>query len=329
VPFEEVTPRPGAVAKGALGYGMQGNQMVRTYLVYWQDTAQFIREACGYPVRMTSNPSAPVPVWLHRELPIRDPQFPWLVAMRTADVTPHGQMLNSGESEWGPAAVYEYSKVSILFEAPDYDVIDDNVLTGAYGGDESRRYTNIRWEYGGNMVKLPAGEFVFVEGKAADSAPDIPQPTAMFSPVGRFVLRWFQLPELGIMNQNKQLNTNLRNAIGKVNLNDWPVAAAAGGYEAGTLLVENIKVTPSMAPIDPSLLGLLTFNPPRVYDIDIVMSYIKPRLGNAGTAHPAPTTQGHNTFMWGGDHLYYLAKSKDLNQTLYDYYDFNLIFTIQ
>jgi hypothetical protein len=318
VQFEEVTPKGGPVSKGSLGYGMQGNQSTRTYLVYFTDTEEFVRQACGYPIRWSD-------ATLGRRLPIRDPQKPWLVATRASDITPYGAMLGQVETPFGPYAEYEYSHVTILFEAVDYDVIDDPTLWAVFGGDESRRFTNAHWEYGGEFLTRQVGCFKFAEGDAGAAAGGnntFPQPKGMYEAHARFVIRWFQLPETGIMNAAKLLNMNILNGKGSINHFDWPVPEAQGGFAAGTLLCEDIKVTPSMAPVEPALLGLSGWSPPRVYDLDFVIDWFDPPLGTGAT------TRGHNAFPWAKDNRYYLAKSADGSNPLYDTYDFSQMFVI-
>jgi hypothetical protein len=318
VPFEEVTPKSGPVSKGALGYGLQGNSNARTYLVYFEDVQQFIYEACGYPERVTTAGGG---VSLSRHIPIRDPEFFWLVASRAADISPYGAKLDHHETAYGPLPEYEYYHVTLLFEALPYDILDDANLQAYYAGDESRRYTETRWEYGGQFLTRETGNFVYVEGVA--SGYDFAQPIGMFEAHQRFVIRWAQLPEIGIMNSYKLLNTNIRNARGTVNLHDWPTAEASGGFKAGTLRCEDIRTAPAMAPLDPDLLGLFRFNPPRVVDLEIVIDYFDPPLGSGAT------TRGHNCLPWPTDNLYYQARSNNTLQPLYQSYDFAQIFQIQ
>jgi hypothetical protein len=316
-----------------MGYGLQGNQNARTYECYFTDTEQFIREACGYPTRIPTGLPGPgaVAAILSRRPPIRDPQFPWLTASRASNILPYGAMLGNIETPYGSFAEYEYSRVTILFEAADYDIIDDGTLQAEFGGNEVYRWTSWHWEYGGQMITRAKGSFIFKEGQPGFENIKFAMPKAFFEAHNRFVLRWSQLPEIGIMNSNKILNTNIRQAKGKVNQNDWPVAEASGGFAAGTLLCEDIKVTPSMAPASPLQLGLHGFQPPRTYDLDLVIDYFDPAIGTGtgGGAYPAPTTRGHNTFPWSLDNYYYFAAAKGPGATpLYAGYDFNQIFVI-
>ena len=300
VPFVEVTPKSGAVSKLSLGYGLQGNQSTRTYLVYFNDTEDFIRQACGYPIRLAGSSGGGVNL-LSRRLPIRDPLYPWLTAARAADVQPYGAMLAHHEGPFGPYPEYEYSHVTILFEAADWDILDDTTLQALYADNEARRFTSIQFEYGGEFLTRQTGSFKFVEGTPAITAPQFPQPKGMFEAHARFVLRWTQLPEIGILNSNKLLNANIREGKGKVNAFDWPVPEANGGYAAGTLLLEDLKLVPSMAPVTPVILGLFGFNPPRVYDLLFVMDWFDPPLGITAS------TRGHNAFPWAKNNLYYAA----------------------
>ncbi len=305
VPYVELTK--GGSGEAAFGGTGAASSCVRHYLCYFQDRYEFHRQVLGWPYINGFN-------GLTRRLPMQDPEFNWLWASRVSRSVPYGRQLGKKFLESGPFRNSQLAQVTVLFEQPPYDIMDDATLF-RWGKDESYRFTEWRWDYSGEMLSKPSGQFTFAEAPVLGVA--FAQTQGQFVPTNDFLLIWHDVPEVWALNsQNKLLNSNIRNGFGTVNNATWR------DFPKGTVLLRGARTIPKSTALKPRDLGYLSFEEPRLVNVEFLMSYKDPPSENG-------TYFGWNLFPH--EQLWYLATDNGnptTGQGLFRYYDFTKLFKL-
>ncbi len=241
---------------------------------------------------------------------------------------------------------YNVQRLLIQFGCPPFTILSDITVSGFGATREFYRYVEKGAEF--------SVENITKKGRTFKWAKVTPTATANFGlPPGEvetnvlpfdFVIRtgkailkwtWHQVPGVALFGFNgSQVPTNIMNAIGKVNDAPFP---DVNGFPAGTLLFLPPRFIAEDGPIEPIIAGVPPGFPPRVYRIEMNVSYFNPATypnwNGVGTSYPF---HGHNlqpspsvTAM-----PYFYLSTADANSAtntgafVYQSYDFGKIFRL-
>jgi len=261
VPWRQFISAKGWV--GDMTFGPQGASVTVVIDVNWDDLQTALVQLLGISKKSG--------IGIDRQLPMRHPTFPWLVATRVVRV--EGVRFRGFDAKvlaGGAYAAYDIARISVSFEPPLY-----RMLPNGPGGEWNR------WvEYRHN----PATEFVVREkGQMVwnDVALGVQNGKSFTAPIGyplaktRLQWVWHQVPMDGLFDANNRM-PQIENGIGLVN------SAAFAGYPAETLLLEGVAPEPQPLPIDAVGDGFWRRGlPPVYYKVTFHMIHFDPPNGGA------------------------------------------------
>jgi hypothetical protein len=312
VPWHEFLSRQGGTSSASFGWGGE-NQSVLNIDVHFTEVKDAVNLLLGYPT-IDYSPEPLLPRKLRRHLPMRNPFWQTHRATRITEMRP----LRFTGKEIGPYSSfsdYEQMRLTVLFQVPTYAMLSDGYLQDHKGGDESQR-----WVYWKRKTSLSQ---VMREGDSVKWGPNAPEGlrgNSLTVPFGMVLHKqsltciWRCVPEKFFQTAAGRA-TGLDACGGRVN------AAPFRGYPRGSVLLESYDEDDISIPVDPTLVSLLQWEPPRVYDLSIHLAVFDPPLGPGETEHGwncAPSTKSG---------LYYLLTTSDGSSTPYLYEDFGKIFS--
>lgn len=248
-----------------------------------------------------------------RYLPWRHPLFRWMTARKITNMVFFGPVA-VGNDVHGRFSFHQDSnnltapntRTTILFAAEPYDVLDEDEITDdVLGRQEWLRFVEkvdepqveflttergtLRW------AEEPVNPMVYDEGTNAEIAGSlftggngnpIRQGWTIRWQKRNIRMIWHQVPQDGIYNPaDGQLSPNISEGIGKVNDDDFL------GYAPGTLLANEIRITPHTAPIPPSFVGVANFSGQvaRTYTVEFNFLHTDPPYDPDSTSGPGLT----------------------------------------
>lgn len=304
VPYAEFISRTGNTANASMSWGSA--QAVRVLDFYWSDLDTALREALGDAYRSGSK--------LKRTLPNRHPIHENLYCTRVSNLV--GVRFDGKEEQnWGPTSKYQYARLTLVYEALPFNVLNDSDLQSLYNGNEWERYTTVEYTPAIQVINRQAGTLQWSETSA--TGPDLANPQIPFGESLRVAradikLRWHLVPEAYVLDSSYRL-VNALNTLGKVN--DAPFL----GHAAGTLLLGNAIARPVQAPFP--VAGIAAWKPQRLWTIEYALNWFDPPPGTSPV-----TTRGHNLLLYSGDHRWYKAVSRRTGTPLYESADFTRLF---
>ncbi len=82
------------------------------------------------------------------------------------------------------------------------------------------------------------------------------------------------------------------------------------GQPIGTLLYENVEITPRDLQVPPALMGILSESVQLQYNVTFHFERFNPTLGSPGVNGIFPVTGGHQTAPWSNDYQFYPLRTK-------------------
>lgn len=332
--------------------------------IRWQDVERCIEHVLGYAKISEFQPALNIVTkqWqLNRRNPARHPKFPWLRATRVMAIQGRGgrklpRTWTRVQSGQGWYASWNRAKVSILFEAPPYPILDDNQTFAEY-----QRYTLKSFDGSTENIARRGERWKFLHADATAITNDFAGDQLVRQPKGMLHWEWFNVPEDWVL-LGKLKPTNLDNAVGKVNQYSFPAFAdfdrnpiAANNlvkYQPGTLLMLPYRMTPR-SQIHPSIVSgpnALTASYPRTFDVSLSMLVFDPptndntrvALNDAdGIEYDTTVIRGHNLVplpqTTNNGYRWFAACRNRINvvaglvnnarDLLYEYYDYENVFS--
>lgn len=291
-------------------------------VVYWQD---FVENGFGFvtdaiPAMMgVSRISDDVTPKLRRKLPWRSAYFPWMWLSSLTNARPQGWKGHKPGTWGGQVCEYDRVVMTTAFVSRPYNVLTDEQIDVDFSGDESQRFVEKLPKPTAEYISILGNSYKFVEGTdpLASATKRFPLATGLITVKVDLEWVWHDVPDQFIMNANG-VPTGIIGGLGCVNQN------AIWGYPAGTLLALPADITPHEQPVNPLLMGLPFYSPPRSWDVRFRFKFWDPPLT------PGATTRGHNTAIWTRTSRFALIKSVNpvgAEKTVYPTYDFTKFFT--
>jgi hypothetical protein len=252
----------------------------------WDDLKIAIPQLIGYGVLIQNKipPGPPFTFSLSRRLPAKHPKFPWCRCTRILGI--RGRL---GHKKSGPRMTafgqgfygdWDTADVSLLFEAPNYPILEDSEIDA-----EHQRY--VLKTYDSSVEGLARrGEnwkFISLAAGTTSFAGDL----LLKQPKGILHWRWYNVPENFYL-LGKLIPTNFAACVARVNSHYFPEYGwsidqtdnlTSVQFRPGTLLLLPQKSTPT-SQIHPQIGTLGPFvDPsdfPRTYDIDIQWVHFDP-----------------------------------------------------
>lgn len=273
--------------------------------------------------------------YLHREVPVFHPIWPWLWARAITDIQffkPTGK--DTGVWEHSVShATYTYARIEVEFGETRYDVLRDDEATlysASLGYKEWLRYVEeIPRPYVEN-IQIDGGQLkAYAPSVAAiNGAPFIGAPYVLARQEKQaFDLVWHEVPKefLYVTDSSSTsygLAPKLAAAQKKVN------SVAFLGREIGTLLLEEIEAVPSPAPIATDVWDSLQFT----YTVTMKFKYFNPQRGDTAVSKygwnllPGVISTGATAERTFG-YYYYTHNGAVDGYPLFASYDFRSLFT--
>ncbi len=256
----------------------KGTQAVITIDVNFSDvndnlTTGVFQQILGYSVRVPPPVGSPTntPGTISRIPPIAHPFLPQLWATRISKCDfygPAGKMpalRNGALYGLGPFASWRTARITILFEALDYIILNDNQLAQYGAGTEANRYVSGPYaEYNLQGLQRQAGRDT---GLQWVTGPTVGQHinfgVVQMRPIVDYVLTWRQVPEKSLFN-SAGVAANVELPYGCTNIDTFL------GHPNGTLLFMKPRIEPVPSPF--TLTGFTT--PQRLWDVTYRLSYL-------------------------------------------------------
>jgi hypothetical protein len=169
---------------------------------------------------------------------------------------------------------YDEYVLEVAYTHADYDVRPDGVIyaDGVTPKEHLRWVEKLPGKPTTETVQLPTGTLKFVTRNGAPAAPadqlKVQQPTTMRVSRTKIAWIWHEVPIPWILSAAR-LPTQLEARQGMVNAADWE------GFAAETLLLQDIELEYTRAPVGPTLLGLNSYEPPRYVKATLAFVYAR------------------------------------------------------
>lgn len=289
---------------------------------------------------------------LSRKLPAKHPD---LINMRATRITslvglgPGVSIPIGTNGRWGE---YQKYRVTVLFEQPPYPILDD---IGASTAGEYNRFVTKSYKTNVETISRKGEPWYFMNAAAkAVTAPSFSFQGELLEKVPKGILewKWHNVPEKWLM-LGGLYPSNLRRAVGTVNLRDFPVYSQNDHntglpirFPPGTLLFLPPEITPA-SQWTPQMLQLSGYAQlfPRVFDVTLRWLDFDPPTDDTTTVSVGGnliTVRGHNLVPLpkptNTGYRWYAAAKKDSagtaptsplvsdSQLLYQYFDHEYIF---
>lgn len=330
------------VGRGLDGYdarfGPGEQRVVNIFIVPAVNIGEFIRGVLGYSYADLSGNG-----YLHRVLPMQNPEFPWLYAHDISSFKPMGWDKTAGgkrQGPYGPYAPFQYYKVTVTFASLPYDVLPDSKITlGSATKGEQCRFVEFYPTGQAEILQIDMqkfGQFKWDDTSAAILRPGNSGKTIPFRPGKRIVKIkerwvWKDVPDNGLFSLGGRsrggIATNLEAAEGTVN------SATFMGAPPWVYLLESWSLTPRIMPVPPDYYAGITNNglspTQAVRSWDVTLNMIKydpnPDYTKNGSDY---TLHGHNLMPDPDDGLFYVIYNEQTGATLYKPTSFPNIFVM-
>lgn len=263
---------------------------------------------------------------LIRGLPLKHPQFPWMVASTISNIQGHGGEWTVTvsappvQSESLPSfALYPWYLYEVEFEHFPWQVCDDEsvqvVETTWFDDDgveqdtvyakEYQRFVDVSFEPGIEVVTANYGQQKF---RRDDADPPhgytFPGSPRVYVPKATVIIRWHFVPFDLLLDAQ----STLFRYQGRIN------QTAFMGFAAGSLLYLSPRVKRYVPPVPYASFGEtgVSFDESYLCDIELICEYTDRTTPSA----PTPTNanwmaEGHNLLPWYGDRQYYYVTAVD------------------
>lgn len=294
VAWTEYISRSGWAGDGSFRAGE--TRLVRHLIVFYSDLQTVIRELLGYSVRIGGAAGN-----LHRELPMRDPQFPWCYASAITSIRGIKFIGKNNGSGEGPFADYQFAIVSVLFSTPPFSVKKD-------GGFEWRRFVEKRFEVSSEMLNVEQGNIIW--GATSPIATQfVAKNTSLHQMKTNLSWTWHQVPDLGLFDgegfDEGGRPANILFCLGKMNSIEFE------GWPPRSLLFFPPRFEPYTMPVPPHVLKLMPDAVPRAWNCTMNLVGFEPTsVGGGETTTGGWSMAPHATGVYytvtrtGGDPLY-------------------------
>ena len=242
--------------------------------------------------------------FINRTLPMRYPYIPHMVCTKIQQGQP---LIFSGITRGSnvpsvpipDSATYQYCRLTLLFQAPGYTIMDDATLINQFAADESKRFVE-----GPKRVNTlfnfnrRGADFAWTETSTTGTeGPPLDQPINFgiltILTKQQIVAKWLHLPEACLFpNGPYGPSPNIDAAYGGINGAVW------NNQEAGTVLFDNWKPEIEEAPYPLALNQFIV--PQRLWSVEFSFRIFNP------PHDPGNPTRGWNLNPWP-DGLWYAA----------------------
>ena len=266
---------------GDVSLGFDNSQAVMTIGCYWTDVFA-VNHATGgiIPKILGTNFAVPGTPRLDRRLPMRYPRNPFLRASRVLSIKGvHPR--TKGQYPHGPGMTYKFAHITILFTAPQYDILDNSTAWGVTG--EWGRFVDKRQQSVTTYAQLERGAFRWGLNAAAEGKPVAFGPPLLI-PKKRLTWKWMYLPTVGLFN-SAGITANIDSTVGKVNMTTF------AGFPPGTLLMEDPVIEPMPLPYSALEVGGAETDAARCWNVTLNMLFFDPP-----TTGTLARKRGHNVF---------------------------------
>ena len=315
------------------------------------DDAKLFGTILGYSIY-----DAGVFTGLRRVLPIRHPLSNRLwaakIVSRRGRPNDNGKLGRKVRDAVSGMSYFRYNvqRLMIQFGCPPFTVLSDLQVSGLGLTREFYRYVEKTADFSVENITKRGSRFRWatVTPSAVGVGSGLPPGEALNNTLdfgivlrtGKALLKWtwHQIPGLALFGiDGAKIPQNILGAIGKVNNKTFP-DDVDGGFPKGTLLFLPPKFIPEDLPVEPIVAGVPPGYPPRVYKIEMLVSYFDPAVypnwNGVGAANQYPH-RGHNLQpapAADAQPYFYLTTSNrnvvDSNAFLYQSYDFSKIFRL-